>query len=479
MRPSTLFWLTAALALAAYGATPNGVEFSDAVLLRDRLETGVPHYHAAYVPLGSPFLHAGRALFGWSADAGAIWFSRVCSALAAGGAAVAIARRVSSPLLSGAGALALALAPAIWFFAVCAEVHGLQLLGAVVAYECADRARRASRGRALAWFGAGVLAALATHLTSLLLAPLLAWLALGDDGDHGLQRRSLARLAAGLALAGLAGPLLASTLLAEWQPAQGLRTFVVLWWDRVAQGDFFSGRESLEYLWDEWFVRAGLLWPGTVAGLFVARARRAAVAVLVGCLPFVLIFSQGGVREAGAYFVGLYPPMALATAGVLDHLTRRRSTRLRAALALALVAGQAGLALPTVRSLVRGQDMASWLAAVEGECSPGSTVVTSSLPQMHSAGTSSIDFDTMDLRYALEIEPARDREAVVAERLGILGGRLARGAHVYFDAALIVGDDPRGVFVTLRRRLAESPIALEPRPAEGPPVLFEAVLDAR
>jgi hypothetical protein len=494
-----LFGGVTALVLAVLALTPDGAPFSDSVLLCERVERLAPHYNAAYVPLAGAFHALAGGLFGLEVERSLAWFSRLCAALAAGVVAAGRRRAGRGPTAAALAGLLVGLSPGIWFFAIAAEVHALQLLGAALALEAAERARTRPPLAAAGWVLAGSVGAVATHLTSVLLVPLLLWRASGGTPGHagaehpgpagggaghsgagrGLPRRLVLALgAAGLAL-GVALAVLPPGPLAAWPPAQGLVTFVGLFRDRIAAGRLFGPEAAAGYLWDEWIARAGLLWAATALALLDGRTRRAALEVLVASLPFALVFSQGGVRESGAYFVALYPPMAAVAAHLFEVRTERLAPRPVAVLAAALAALQAAAALPTVSGLVRGRDLARWARVVEAGCPPGSVVATSDLPQWHTLALAEGDYLAQDLRYALEITPPRFREAVAEERLGVLGAFLAQDRRVFLDAALVEGADPLGVWAPLRERLRTAPVELLPLGEEGRVELFEVVARTR
>ncbi|MBI5878433.1 MAG: DUF2723 domain-containing protein [Chloroflexi bacterium] len=143
-------------------------------LARAAMLGSVPH------PTGYPtYLLLARLFLQWPAGDAAYrlnLLSAVCTAAAVALFGLWQARAPASPARyagAGAGALALAFAPLVWSQALIAEVHGLQLLLAVVAMAAIDRCGRSLRPRHAFAAGLAFGAGLGNHVTLVFLAPVV------------------------------------------------------------------------------------------------------------------------------------------------------------------------------------------------------------------------------------------------------------------------------------------------------------------
>ncbi|MBI1379767.1 MAG: hypothetical protein GC161_01620 [Planctomycetaceae bacterium] len=211
----------------------------------------------------------------------------------------ALAGALSASLVAGV----VAGSSPVWFFATAAEVHGAQLLLAVVALFCLARAAEARTFAArLPWVALTAAALLLGHPLHALLLPfvgLWCYLAWGGHGDTG-PRRWIGT--------GVAGALLVGAALVRYidvESRQGWSTNTLSSW---AEHRRFA--VALGSLWDHLLRANLLLWPivvfylaGSVRDLGRRLARVAAVLALVA--PLALFVAYVGIFEFGGYFVAL------------------------------------------------------------------------------------------------------------------------------------------------------------------------------
>lgn len=337
----TLYLATAApdLTWANYGA--DGGE-----LITAAVTLGVPH------PPGYPlYVLLGHGLSLWPGDGSMAWrfnlFSALCTALAA--ALCCAAPRQASLERRWAGGLLLIGIPLIWSQAVIAEVYALNWLLAALVWWGVQRRWPAG------WLGLVWGISITTHLTSLLLGPLVL---------SAQRPRAWGRLGLG-ALAGLT-PWLAL----PWLGRQGSP---VVWGDPITwQGWWWLVSAQLyrpnlfHAPLTDWPARLGqaarLTWPVAVAGLLSLRAARRArpdstslavaltiSAYLVWSLGYdtrdaVVLWLPGAgllsaalvpCRQRLSWFVWLLPALALGLNLATQDLTHSPSLRARAAPLLA------------------------------------------------------------------------------------------------------------------------------------------------
>lgn len=483
-----------AVALAAYAPTSPPGAFSDAVWIVHGIgqQEAPSHYHVAFFPLARIFRAVGGALFGWSDELSLVWFSRTCGALAAGVVAWSLGRRGRPGVLAAAGGLLVALSPGPWLFANVAEVHALQLLGAALGLESARLARGATGWRAWALLLVGSAAVVGSHLTGVVLLPTLVWIARGPcdwRGRAGAGREGIgraARAAAGLSTLALLLVLALRHLdglrdaLFDSVPGQVLSEVARMWIEQVAAGQFFPPGEVARFLRDEWILPAGLLTPLAVLALTDRSTRPAALVASLTTVPYVLLFPQLGVREAGAYFLPLLPLYAFAGIHWLERRTRPLGAWGLLVIA-ALLIGQTALAMTHTRSLrAISNDIPAWVVAIEARCPADSRIVVSKLPEWHALSLSEVGYQSFDLWRDCELVPPAFRDGVLDHRLGQLTQDLATGRPIYIVPELVDGPDPRGVTTQFRARLEALPITLSAqRGADGETLVYRLEIDAQ
>ena len=466
-----------AIALFVFALIPDLPPFSDGIFLAERVRSGwTPYYNAFYLPLGWLFHRVGEQGFDWNPDQSLLWFARAsCAASAVVGWRVG--RRFGlGPQESFAGALLLTLTPSVLFFANVVEVHSLQLLGALVATELALIAREKPPLVAVALVLVGALLGVLTHLTSVLFVPVLVWLAVGSDARgfplaRFVTRRTVVPSFLGLgALAAAAWQLGSRVEDSTWlAPVRWLYVFGDMLRDRFASGDFFGPAESARYLWLEFVLPSGLLVALLLVALLVRATRREALVLVLLALPFLAIFSQGGIWEGGAYFLALWPLVIVMGLDAGCQLSSDR--RVRAGVLVALLIVQGTLGWRYVASKRDGLDARAFARAVATHCPAGSLVATNSLPAWHSLAFSEASVEAFDLGRDLQMAPRSRWETICRDRLGQIG-RHARSARTFLAAGLLHDDHPLGHYQAFRSVLATVPVELVPIPSEAP-VVYE------
>ncbi len=474
-----------ALALALYGATRQEQTFSDGVHLASMVSGGpAPYYNAAYVPLGWLLHRAFAASVGWSVPDALGWLSALAGAAAVAVLAVTLHRLVrrvdaqrATPLALAWAAL-VALTPGTWFFATTVEVHSVQLLGAALATHLALAARDAQARRATALLAAACAAAMLTHLVHALLLPGLVVLARAGVGREPLRWRAAAArigvVALVLALLGALVFLQARATDAQRathaNPAGVLVVFGRMLADGLRTRGLFGPSEVGAFLAAELLRPAGALALGLVALLFARRAGLRAGG-LVAALPFLVVLPQGGIREDGAYYLSLYPLLALALADGTARWTGRRGAglaRVALALVVALALAQGAFGWRRLRAYDTGPGPLEWTRAIEQTTEADAYVITGSLPRMHALSSFGGSRLAVDARRELDLVPRRLWDAQIEKLLQGAGTALRAGRAVYVDADLLEGDaraEPVRRFADALRRL---PLRLDPRPPQEP-----------
>jgi len=477
-------WLCGALALALYASTPLRAHFSDGVWLADRVEKGaVPYYNVLYVPLAHASYRALHALLGWDAHRSLIGFSALSTAAAVVVLARSLQRYRLAPAVRAGLALLFAATPSVWFFATVGEVHALQLLAVTAATALALRARDAPPAAAVALTSGGIVAMVAAHLTTVLLAPALIVLARGDQPGRGLRWRGPGAAAA--RRAALAAALVAALawMLARWSAGRfapgPLFAFIVqAFRGRLAEGVWFGPAEVAGFLQAELVAPAFGILLLAAGGLFLGRSRRLLVPALVALAPYVLFLPQGGIREAGAYYLSLLPLLVHVIAAAAEDLAQRGAPRpaVLGALAAALLA-QLPVGVARRAEHARSGDAVEWASRAQA-VAPGRCVfVVSALPRQHAIAFSGSGNKGDDYRRRFELTPASAQGALIQELLATLGRDLWSGWRVLIDSELFLGEDRPAAFLRFEERLRALPVRLVPVPPDGdPPLLLEVFL---
>lgn len=451
--------------------------FSDGFHLTNVVADGAAYYHAFFVPTAAA-VHRVANLFGeFPGSTTLAWHSALCTALAIGWISATLMRAGSTPGGAVLGSTLVLVTPATVFFGTVAEVHGLELLGAAIAWDLGWRARSASDSRAALLCATGLFVAIGAHLVNVLLAPPLLLLALSEPSTRSLRR------AAGVAAAMLAGIALLFT--AAWlawlatrkghHPAQMLDLFTErLLLSGFESRGFFTPLECLAFLDRELLRPTAFLLLGPPLALAFARPGRRALPllVIVASLPFLVVLPQGGVREEGAYFLPLYPGFALCFAHAMRELlaTRVRTTFACRAAALSLLALQALAADGRWSEFARAENAWDWTLRAEAVSARDGTLLTGSLPRQHIVATRESFLVAIDLRRELELKPRADWPAIVEEFLTNALVALQAGRPLYVDVELLDERHRSPQVAYIAERLHAAPLAFEPRPAAAPAI---------
>ncbi len=312
------WWTTAALASCALGLflalpqhTLHGVDGDQFVVWIEQGRHDYPR-HVAY-------LHIAGAIFACLQPFGVSAFHALLLASALGSALAVLCLHRAFVLLTPA-TVAPAVAPTVaalatapcFFYATCAEIHGVFVAGAGAAWWAFARfLRQPGSGRA-ALVGIAGGAAASVHAFGYLLLPMFAAAALV------LRSVSWRWRSAGLSLATAAGGHLAIAALTSWWfthgvdgQARDITLFVVRQWQE------FAPATAPDVLVREWLLPFAPWSLLSLAGLFVARSRPWALVALVGVvlhLPVTtLLLGYHRIDEGGAYHLALVLPAIVSS----------------------------------------------------------------------------------------------------------------------------------------------------------------------
>jgi hypothetical protein len=474
--PAWLTWIAAAGALV-FLSWPQRRLFGDGVLLEGMIGSSpAPYYHVAYVPLGWLVFHGLSPLFRWTAlDA-----LEALSGLAGGLALALLARLLARRGLTGWGgrcALALvAASPGMLFFATLGEVHTVQMLGAVLGMSLADAARAAPARRAGWLAAAAVVAPVMFHLSGVALAPCLLALAWGRAPGRGISWRALPGLVLAIALACGVLAVGAWTLARALDPLRALSNPGRLLWvfaselaARLAGRGPFSPAEVWDYLRAEFWTPAGLLLPLALAAFARSRAARELLwPLLLALAPYVLVVPQGGVREAGGYYLSLLPLLALWLAAAGEPQATAPRGAWRGPLALVLVAVQLGLAWRH-RAAWRERLEARVFAGRLASAIPGAALLyTDDLARVLAVSQMRPDVETIDALRVLELNPTRAWPGVMPQLLASGAASLEAGRAVYVDAELMREPARSAQAAAFAQAIRAAGVGLEPVPVDDP-----------
>jgi hypothetical protein len=198
-----------------------------------------------------------------------------------------------------------------------------------------------------------------------------------------------------------------------------------------------------------------------------------------------MLYPQGHIREDGAYYLSVYPFLALLAAERLGRMQASRGAA--ASLVAALALAQGALGWRKVAEHQRGLDLEPWGAAVEaaltrepapGPDAPRPVFFVDRLPRFDWILYRRPLGDVHDVLRALDLVPRRKHPKLIDALLGIAGEQLARGGAVYIDADLLL-DPLRPPFLAdFEARLRSFSVRLEPLvPSAGePPVLYRVLV---
>jgi hypothetical protein len=468
MKPSPVdVALGAALALgvgfAAWAFRQEGY-WSDGRSLVEMVDGGAWNYHnLLYLPAGH-FLAGSLGPFGLGTR-GAL------EILSAGATGLAVAFTYAAARVLGiarvaacSGALVLATAPAVWFYATCVEVHSLELTASAgVLLALVVLAKRGILGASALPISLAFCLLAATHVSGALCAPALAFLALRGRGRWAWPRHvPLALVPVGL-------------LAAAWIYLQyylgGSRIPAVRFAGVAVRG--LGAGWSPGFAWHELVVEGGMLYP--IAAVLLVRTWRRdveqvlaplplALLVLVACfVPFAATYM---VPEHGGYFVWALPALAVCASRLLDLFGA-----LRLPLAAALVGLHLLWATEEVREWAEEYPGYEWVPTLVEEVSPDALVLT-----LYSQEWIAVRNHT-DLEPVRPPDPTAGDPALSAQALlKAVGIARARGRTVVILRSLYEFDFPdlRQAVEELERRFGP------PRPGRHPEYLvFDGSAPAR
>jgi hypothetical protein len=427
-----------------------------------RLLSSVPMAVGLFVCVASSRVESGRVA------------SRRVERAAASGAA---AMRVDA----GALVLLLLAPPVCVFFGTTIELHGLHLLGAALAFACASRAARAVGVVRFAWLAPALAAPLVFHPLLLLQAPALIALAWRREPR---LRRHLTLLAAA---AVLALPLLSFVLPAEsgaGLPARAADLLQALKFAfRATAAGLLPGPSDFAlHAWRELALPLGVLGIAFVIELALRIRERsewlvpaAALGVHAAILPLL------GVREYGAYGLGLVPFAFELTDSLLARVRERGRYR-HAALVALLVLAQTFASARRIASYAAIGDDRVWIEqcvqtiAAVGTPHDRAYVLTQCSPRwellLRDHGILGCD-----LRFAADEVPIRHRVEVARRTAETARLQVAHGFTLYVDRAVLgayPGNEALPEFVAALRARAE----FLPVGGENGPLLRLAFRDA-
>jgi hypothetical protein len=383
--------------------------------------------------------------------------------LSAGATGLAVALTYAAARVLGigrvaasSGALVLATAPAVWFYATCVEVHPLQLTaaaGVLLAFVCL--AKRGVLGASALPISLAFCLLLGTHVTAALCAPALAFLALRGRGRWAWPRHVPLALVPVVLLAG------------AWIYLQaylgGAQVPAVRFMGAAARG--LGEGWSASFGWHELVVEGGMLYP--IAAVVLVRTWRRdpadvlaplplALLLLVACfIPFAMTYR---VPEHGAYYFWALPALGVCASGLLEAFGA-----LRLPLAAALVALHVGWATESVREWAEEYPGHEWVPSLEAEVSGDALVLTLYAQEW------------IAVRNHTDLEPVRPPDAALKDPalsaqvlLKAVGIARARGRTVAILRSLYEVDFPdfRQAVLEIERRFGP------PRPGRRPEYLI-------
>lgn len=427
------------LAAGLYLATLQADTFSDGLHLAQlAAESPEPYYHVLYLPVAWAF----HAAFGGLLGGDAVASLQLLSAVATAGALALLARTLVRDGLEPATAalwlVVAAMAPAVWFFATTAEVHGLQLLAVTGAILLAERAREAAPTGAIVRLAVACVLAIASHVTAVLVVPGLVVLAFRREPGRGVGARALLGAAVGAIL--LLG---AAELAARGSESErsALRPLNVLW---IYTNDFlirgletrglFGAGEMLENLAEEVLLPAGTLLAALLA-LAVREQRRVALALVASAPAYLLVFPQTGIPEEGGYTLTLFPLLALLGGRALVGWRLAPSAALPV-FAL-LVAPQVALARATFERHREEPEARAWVAELPADLPPTALVWTTSLTRMNALRDLHGVPGGRPLEYEFRMVPRHHWPVGIQAQFETATEAFRAGRRVFLDAALL------------------------------------------
>ncbi len=311
-------------ALAFYVATRQPWLFGDGLFLVRMAAKGSWHLNKVlYPPLADVAMFLAAPFGPRTPEPALLALSSVASALAVG-VTYRTARLFTRELPALLACTFLALCPTVWFFATVIEVHPPQFLVAALALHWATKGilRAGATGpRPMPWPALVFLGLLVgTHLTGVLWAPatvlFLGW------SLQGPERARLRWLVVSLAVPLLVG---AVAFLARSEHynmySKYLESFAATPWPELLRA--WNGRLFARELG----LGLGLLLPAAALGTFGGarapwRQRPGTVLALALIATFVCALPLANHTQRGAYYVSLYPLLAVSAARLFERLPR-------------------------------------------------------------------------------------------------------------------------------------------------------------
>lgn len=386
-----------------------------------------------FVPLGD--------VLGLTPERSALWLSMVGTAFGLGVAAAA-ARAFGATALACVGwAFVAALSPSVTLLATVTEVHGVQLAASAVALLLLVVTRDAREP--VRWSVALFALALATigHTSQILLAaPFFAWVA--------LRRGRLAQIAIAAALCALLVGAIGAAAIAfyrhigpdgydgTWRPLYVLGRYSAIVLEMRERSGWYGPFAIAEFTWVEVLATGGVVWIALV-GVWRRPRERALLALPIGLATYLVVLSQVGIHERGAYFLALFPWLVVA------------GSRLPSLVPWVLVVAQMPLGLLASLDDAERADAREWVAGVQSVVSSEAltlplTIYTSDMVR-HSA------FPTVEgivvgrmWYYRFEWVPERAWDEVLGADLGDQLEADLENGRVVFDAHCVPGPDDDG-----------------------------------
>lgn len=418
----------------------------------------------------------GGAL-GLTPERAAVWLSMLGMAFGLGLAAATARALGAAPRACVGWALVAAASPSVTLLGPLTEVHGVQMGASACALWILVRTRELSARTRWTFAALALGVAVVGHTSQILLAaPFFAYVV--------LRRGKLTHVASAAAVCiAITGALgwLAMDFFARvgsdgyegtWRPLYVLGRYSSIVLDMRERSGWFGPANVLEFTWTEVLATGGVVWlavAGAFAGLgaFKGRRERRNLALLIGLAVYLVVLSQVGIHERGAYFLALFPWLVVV------------GSKLSANLPIVLLVVQLPLGLTASFQDAERADARDWARGIEhlvysGELTFPMTINTSDMVRQSAFPTVPPVVVGRMWYYQFEWVPPAAWEGVIAGDLGAeLEADLERG-RVFFDADVLPEDGERGApWQRFTERFLDD-LGLERRPIPWPDELGPA-----
>ncbi|WP_145192120.1 glycosyltransferase family 39 protein [Planctomycetes bacterium Pla163] len=382
----------------------------------------------------------GEAL-GLTPERAAVWLSMLGMAFGLGLAAATARALGATPRACVGWSLVAAASPSVTLLGPLTEVHGVQLAASALALWILVRSRERSSSARWSFAALALGVAVVGHTSQILLAaPFFAYVV--------LRRGKLAHVAsAAVVCVAITGALgwVAMDFFARvgpdgyegtWRPLYVLGRYSSIVLDMRERSGWFGPLDVLDFTWIEVLATGGLVWIA-VAGAFGARRERSHLALPIGLAVYLIVLSQVGIHERGAYFLALFPLLVVV------------GSKLPANLPFALLVVQIPLGLAASLEDSERADARDWARGIEhlvrsGEMTLPMTIETADMVRQSAFPTVPDVVVGRMWYYQFEWVPPAAWDAVIAVDLGAeLDADLARG-RVFFDADVLPEDGGTG-----------------------------------